>query len=143
MTTGRGIQSRDGHPNRRAASVLESTDSKGREGGALLGRGKSLMGGPSGTRSSSRCRSCLPLLSYRRKSRGFLRSKRRVNISSARELSGVCLFIFFSLLQKQINKANTSIVGGGGQTHVSGLEKIRDAQVKIENMGRQEILSLK
>lgn len=34
MTTGRGIQSRDGHPNRRVASVLESTDSKGREGGA-------------------------------------------------------------------------------------------------------------
>lgn len=74
------------------------------------------MGGQSGTEAPQGAdRPFLPLLSYRRKNRGFLRSKRRrVNISS----------------------------GGGGQTHVSGLEKIQDAQVKTENMGRQESLSL-
>lgn len=76
------------------------------------------MGGQSGTEAPQGAeRTFLPLLSYRRKNRGFLRSKRRrVNISGGG--------------------------GGGGQTHVPGLEKIQDAQVKTENTGRQEILSL-
>ena len=75
------------------------------------------MGGQSGTEAPQGAeRTFLPLLSYRRKNRGFLRSKRRrVNISGG---------------------------GGGGQTHVPGLEKIQDAQVKTENTGRQESLSL-